>query len=85
MASYIIDVLCGEKKFPNMNWAWKKGCPPIHDYYLELCDTKYKYSFEKVCNNFVSPLLPVLTYYPTHYMLECARELVLETGDWYVS
>ena len=47
MSSYILDYLCVGQHFLGMNQAWKKGNPLIHVHYLELWDTKYKYSFER--------------------------------------
>lgn len=83
MASYIMDVFYGKRHFLDMNWAWKKGCPPVHMYYLVLWDTNYKYNFEKNCNSFMAPLLSTLTCERTPCMSECARQVVSKVSDWH--
>ena len=81
MSSYVVDALCRGQHFLGMNWTWKKVNPPIHVYFLELWDTKYKYKLKNIYDNFVSPLLLVLSFKPTPCMLDCAREVILEIGD----
>lgn len=85
MSSYIFDALWKEQYFLGMNWSSKKGNQPIHVYCLELWDTKYKYSFKKVCNNSMSPLLSILTCELAPCKSECVREVVLDIGYRYVS
>lgn len=85
MSSYIVDALRDGKHFLDMNWAWKKGCPPINAYFLETWDTKYKYILKKVYNNFMSSPLLVLTCYPIPCMSKCITKEVSRIKDRYVS
>ena len=80
MFSSIMDALCGAKHFLGMNWAYMKGNPLIHVYYLGLWETKYKNNFENICNKFISTLVSILSCEPTSYMFECAREVILGIG-----
>lgn len=73
------------QKILSVNCAEKKGLPPIHVYYLELWDTKYKYNFENLCNNLISPLISMLSCKTTPCMSKWARKVIWNIGDWYVS
>ena len=48
MSSYIMDALDGGQHFVGMNWPCRKGLPPIHVYFLELWEMKYKYNFDGI-------------------------------------
>lgn len=71
--------------FPKYDWEWKKSSSPFHVYYLDLWETRYKYEFMRICNNFLIPLQAILTCEPTPCMSQDAMNAISKMGDWYVS
>ena len=43
-----MDVVCATNEFPTMNWKWQAIESPIHVYYQNLWEHKYKYYMEKI-------------------------------------
>ena len=85
MSSYFMDIICGGQHFLGMNWEWKQSLPPVYVYFIDLWDTRYKYDYTRICNNFLVQLQAILTCEPMPCMSQDVIDVVSKMGDLYVS
>lgn len=80
-----MDNICRGKHISSMNWAWRKSLPSIHVYFLKLWNMEYKYNYENIYNNIISPLLSFLTCEPTPYIKQNDMDVISKICDCYSS
>ena len=81
MSSFMSNVVCVVNEFLTMDWKWKSSEPPVHVYFQNIQEYKYKDYLEKICNDFLYPLYTIILSEITSCMTKKARKVVSEVGD----